>query len=57
MSQGVLHFLVSGGLIALGVYLLDHPHALRSQTRLVRGVVIWIALVLGLRAIDYLFMP
>lgn len=56
MSQGVLHFLLSGGLIAIGVYLLDHPHALRSQTRLIRGVVIWIALVLGLRAIDYLFL-
>jgi hypothetical protein len=56
MSQDLLHFVMSGGLIAVGIYLLGHPRVLSSRTRLVRAVVIWLGLVLGLRAIDYLFL-
>lgn len=57
MSQYLPHFVLSGGLIAVGIYLLVHPRVLSSKTSLFRGVVIWIGLVLGLRAIDYFFLP
>lgn len=56
MSQYLPHFVLSGGLIAVGIYLLVHPRVLSSKTSLFRGVVIWIGLVLGLRAIDYFFL-
>jgi len=57
MSQNMLHFALAAGLIGLGVYLFDHPHLRSKTSRLVRGVVIWIVLVLGLRALDYMFLP
>lgn len=41
----------------MGVVQQSHPKVLRSRTKLVRGVVIWVAPVLALRALDVLFLP
>jgi hypothetical protein len=57
MDPNILHALIVAAVIALGLYLLDHPKVMSSRTRLMRGVIIWIALVLALRALDYLFLP
>jgi hypothetical protein len=52
----LLHILLSSALIGLGLYLFGHPKILSSRTRLFRGVVIWAALVIGLKALDYAFL-
>ncbi len=57
MTEQLAHVVLSGALIALGLYLFDHPRVLSSRTRLFRGTVIWIVLVLSLRAFDYVFLP
>ncbi|PWJ20267.1 hypothetical protein [Jannaschia seohaensis] len=57
MTQSLVHFLMSGALIAIGIYLFDHPKLQNAGSRLFRGVVVWIVLVLGLRALDYAFLP
>jgi len=57
MDTNILHALLVGAVIAIGLYLFDHPKVMSSRTRLVQGVVIWIALVLALRGLDYFFLP
>jgi hypothetical protein len=56
MDPNILHAVIVAALIAVGLYLLEHPKFMSSKTRLVRGVAIWVALVLALRGLDYLFM-
>ena len=56
MGPTFLHILLTSGAIGLGIYLYSHPILLRGQSNLVRGVIIWIVLVLALRALDYAFM-
>lgn len=56
MEQTLLHALLSAATIGLGLYLFSHPRVLSSRTQLVRGVVIWVAIILALRALDYLFL-
>jgi len=56
MGPTFLHILLTCGAIGLGIYLYSHPILLRGQSNLVRGVIIWIVLVLALRALDYVFM-
>ncbi len=55
MNADFLHIVLSSAIIALGLYLFGHPKVMSASTQLIRGVVIWIALVLVLRALDYLF--
>jgi hypothetical protein len=57
MDSALLHALLSAAAIGLGLYLFGHPHVMSSKTQLIRGVVIWMVLVLALRALDYLFLP
>jgi hypothetical protein len=57
MTENLLHFLLTGALIAGGLYLFGHPRLQDAGSRLVRGVVIWIAIILGLSALDYAFLP
>ena len=57
MTQDLLHFLLTGALIAVGLYLFGHPRLQGTGSRLVRGVVVWIAIILGLGALDYAFLP
>jgi hypothetical protein len=57
MTQALLHFLLTGALIALGLYLFGHPRLEGAGSRLFRGVVVWIAIILGLGALDYAFLP
>lgn len=57
MDPKILHVLLSSGAIALGLYLFAHPKVLPAKAQLTRGVVIWVALVLALRGLDYLFQP
>jgi hypothetical protein len=57
MTQDLLHFLLAGALIALGLYLFGHPRLQGAGSRLVRGVVVWAMLILGLSALDYAFLP
>ena len=54
--QLLVHFVLSAGLLALGLYLFADPGVLSARSRLFRGVVIRIGLVLGLKALDYLFL-
>ena len=56
MGPTLPHILLTSGAIGLGIYLYSHPVLLRGQSNLVRGVIIWVALVLALRALDYAFM-
>lgn len=56
MGPTFLHIVLTSGAIALGIYLYSHPVLLKGQSNLVRGVVIWAALVLALRALDYAFL-
>ncbi len=56
MGPTYLHILLTSGAIGLGIYLYSHPILLRGQSNLVRAVIIWIVLVLMLRAIDYAFL-
>ncbi len=56
MGPTYLHILITSGAIGLGIYLYSHPILLRGQSNLVRAVVIWVALVLILRALDYAFL-
>ena len=56
MNQDLVHFFLVGALLAVGVYLLGHPKVLSGKSRLFRGVLIWVGLVLGLRVLDYLFL-
>ena len=56
MDQSLLHLFLSGALIALGLYLFDHPKILGARSRLFRAVVIWAALVIGLKAIDLVLL-
>ncbi len=57
MDDTLLHILLSSALIGLGLYLFGHPKVLSARTRLFRGVFIWAAIIVGLRALDYLFLP
>ncbi len=56
MGPTYLHIFLTTGAIGLGIYLYSHPILLRGQSNLVRGVIIWIGLVLVLRALDYAFL-
>jgi hypothetical protein len=56
MDQSLLHLFLSGALIAFGLYLFDHPKILGARSRLFRAVVIWAALVIGLKAIDLVLL-
>jgi hypothetical protein len=56
MGPTYLHILLTSGAIGLGIYLYSHPVLLKGQSNLVRAVIIWIVLVLMLRAIDYAFL-
>jgi hypothetical protein len=56
MGPTYLHILLTSGAIGLGIYLYSHPVLLRTQSNLIRGVIIWIVLVLVLRALDYAFL-
>ena len=55
MDADFLHIVLSSAVIALGLFLFGHPKVMSATTQLIRGVVVWIALVLALRALDYLF--
>ena len=57
MELNLAHDVLSAGAIGVGIYLLGHPLILKGQSKLVRGVVIWAALVLTLRALSYVFLP
>jgi hypothetical protein len=54
--MSIPHFLLSGAVIALGLYLLGHPKVLSARTRLVRTVVIWAALVIALHGLNFIFL-
>jgi hypothetical protein len=56
MGPTLLHILITSGAIGLGIWLISHPTLLRGQSQLVRGVVIWAALVILLRVIDIAFL-
>jgi hypothetical protein len=56
MELNLAHDALSASAIGLGIYLLGHPLILKGQSKLVRGVVIWAALVLTLRALSYAFL-
>ena len=56
MGPTYLHIFLTSGAIGLGIYLYSHPVLLRGRSNLVRAVIIWVALVLVLRALDYAFL-
>lgn len=56
MGPTLLHILLTSGAIGLGIYLYATPSILPRQSNILRGTVIWIALILALRAIDLLFL-
>jgi hypothetical protein len=56
MGPTLLHIVITCGAIALGMYLYGHPVILKGRSNLVRGVLIWLVLVIALRAIDYAFL-
>jgi hypothetical protein len=56
MGPTLLHILITSGAIGLGIWLFSHPLILKGQSQLVRGVVIWAALVILLRVIDMAFL-
>ncbi len=55
MEFNLLHFLLTLGVIAAGLYLYGNPILLKRQSKLVRGVIIWMALVIALHGLDYIF--
>lgn len=57
MELNLIHGALSIGAIGLGLYLFGHPLVLKGRSKLVRGVAIWIVLVLTLQALDYAFLP
>lgn len=57
MTNDLLHFLLAGALLAVGLYLFGHPKLQGAGSRLFRGVLVWSAIVLGLSALDYAFLP
>jgi hypothetical protein len=56
MGPTLLHILITSGAIGLGIWLFNHPLILRGRSQLLRGVVIWAALVILLRVIDLAFL-
>ncbi|MEP2027881.1 MAG: hypothetical protein ABJI96_04120 [Paracoccaceae bacterium] len=56
MELNLLHSILTIGTIGLGLYLFGHPVVLRNQSKLVRGVVIWVVLVIVLHVLDYAFL-
>lgn len=56
MGPTFLHIFLTSGAIALGIWLFSHPLILKRQSQLVRGVIIWAALVIILRLIDVAFL-
>ena len=57
MELNVLHTVLAVSAIGLGLYLFGHPLILKGQPKWLRWVIIWAALVLTLRALDYAFLP
>ncbi|MGI1663793.1 hypothetical protein ACRDNQ_16260 [Palleronia sp. KMU-117] len=56
MGPTLLHILITSGAIGLGIWLFNHPLILKGRSQLLRGVVIWAALVILLRVIDLAFL-
>jgi hypothetical protein len=57
MEINLVHSALTIGVIGLGLYLFGHPLVFKGQSKLVRGVVIWVILVLTLHGLDYAFLP
>jgi hypothetical protein len=51
------YFVLTSAVLALGLYLFGHPKLASRQSKLVRGVAVWILMVLALRMIDVMLLP